>query len=109
MNSQVHALTALERAIYEAIRNAHPEVALPMADHVVVKSRTNTGAGRYVELWGIPANRRILDMGGKYIEMQGVPNGLMAVLCVDTAKSEIEIATYGIHDWDGREIAWRIV
>jgi hypothetical protein len=100
-------LTALERAIYECMRSAHPQMRLPSADHLVAKSRTNTGAGRCVKLWGISGVRPgLIDMGGQYVEMHGVPHGLMAA---DTHESEMEIATYGIHDWDGTGLAWRIV
>jgi hypothetical protein len=105
--------TPLELSILQVFYEEYGIQGFPSPDIINVNSRKNTGAGRILSLWAdtrLSCQDGYLDMGGKFIEMKGVPNGLMAVVCVvHSGVDELEIVTYGNDSWDGEERDWKII
>lgn len=81
-------------------------------DGLRVKSRENTGAGRYTYLED--QYEQILPDGtyaaqGKVLEMVGVPSGMAFLVDVSAGLiNYLELAIYGNEGWDGVEREWRI-
>jgi len=106
--------TPLEKSLLGILHQLRGAKGFPMPSEVLVVSRENTGAERYVSLKR--ADRYEMadghyNLGGKCIEieMEDIPHGLMAVARVAGSHLvEIEIAAYGGYDWDGSERQWSI-
>lgn len=105
--------TPLEAALLKTFHRLYGARGFPSPERVRVRSRENTGAGRYVDLEAEVAESELddgyLDLGGSLIEMEGIPNGLMAVAHIkDRRPDQLEIAVYGNDPWDGEERKWSI-
>ena len=102
--------TALESELLDAFHVLYANEGFPQPREILLLDRTNTGAGRYVDLsssGAVISRDGYFDLGGRYIEMTGVPNGMMAVVLVSKGKPEtLEIAAYGGCGWDGIEQPW---
>jgi hypothetical protein len=102
----------LEAALLREFHHLYSFKGFPDPASIFIAGRSNTGAGRYVELRTLAApmpDSGYLDLGGKFIEMEGVSTGMMAVILVRDGKPvEIEIAVYGNAPWDGEEREWSI-
>ena len=110
---QVLDPTPLEAALLEVFHGLYGTRGFPSPERVRVRSRENTGAGRYVDLDVEVVQSELedgyLDLGGRFIEMEGIPNGLMAVVHIkDHRPDQLEIAVYGNDPWDGQEREWSI-
>ena len=107
------ALTPLEAGVLGVFHDIYRDRNFPAPEAVRVRSRTNTGAGRYVELESAEVSNCVdgyLDMGGRFVEMEGVPFGIMAVVAIERGKLvQLELAVYGEHPWDGTERKWTVV
>lgn len=104
--------TSLESALLLVFHELYGNIGFPPPDVVRIVGRTNTSAGRYVDLACDSAIQYegLLDMQGRYIELNGVENGLMAVVQVKNNRlQDIELAAYGGASWDGQERGWAIV
>lgn len=105
--------TPLEAALLKEFHRLYGARGFPAPEQVRVRSRDNTGAGRYVDLvtevMESELDNGYLDLGGHFIEMKGVPYGLMAVVYIkDHQPEQLEIAVYGNDTWDGQEHEWSI-
>ena len=105
--------TPLEAALLKEFHRLYEARGFPAPEQVRVRSRENTGAGRYVDLDTDVMESELddgyLDLGGRFIEMEGMPNGLMAVVRIkDHRTDQLEIAVYGNDPWDGQEREWSI-
>ncbi len=102
----------LEAALLKIFHELYGDRGFPAPDMIRVRSRENTGAGRYLDLH-VQVESKLddgyLDLGGQFIEMEGVPNGLMAVVHIKNHRpDQLEIAVYGDDPWDGQERQWSI-
>jgi len=106
--------TPLEKALLGAFHGLYGRRGFPSPEHVHIRGRNNTGAGRYVLLEaevtdGEELEDGYLDLGGRFIQMKGTPHGLMAVVRIKNHRpEELEIAVYGDGPWDGEEREWSI-
>ena len=104
--------TALESALLDTFHALYAKDGFPHPKQILLMSRNNTGAGRYVELSASGSEMKrdgYLDLGGKFIEIEGVPNGMMAVVLVASGTPQIlELTVYGGDGWDGTERTWAI-
>ena len=104
--------TPLESALIAEFHRLYADRGFPKPDTLRVIRRTNTGAGRYVDLAcdaiaAIPDG--YLDLGGGFVKIPAVPNGLMAVIHVEAGKPTcLELAVHGDDPWDGSESGWSI-
>ncbi len=105
----VSNMTDLESAVLTRMLAGNP--GLPDISQLSVRSRKNTGAGRYTDLaWsGEPfAQKHVVSEPNLIIEMDGVvPLGLGVVVFVEAQELTLELFTYQEH-WDGAEGQWRI-
>lgn len=101
-------LTELETAILRRALSEH--AALPALSALTVRSREDTGVGRYTHLeWtGEPLPETHVITPGWAIGMEGVEHpGLGVLLFVAPGELTLELHTY-VGDWDGVERHWRI-
>lgn len=103
----------LESALLSVFHDLYKDRGFPAPESVRVRNRENTGSGRYVDIESADTTQFddcYLDLGGRFIEMTDVPNGLMAVACIEGHHvRQIEISVFGDDAWDGEERDWRIV
>ena len=102
----------LESALLTVFHSLNAARGFPPPDQFRILRRENTGAGRYVDVQ-VSADTQLedgyIDLGGRFIEMDGIPHGLMAVMRIkDHRPTQIEIAVYGNHSWNGEETNWSI-
>jgi hypothetical protein len=101
-------LTGLEAALLERILTK--SLTLPCVSQLEVRSRKNTGAGRFTYLgWsGNPSPEPHIISPPHSISMEGVEAaGLGVVVFVDPQELMLELFTY-VGDWDGTERSWSI-
>lgn len=107
------SLTPLETAVFGVFHDAYRHLNLPPPSEIRVRSRKNTGAGRYVQVEPVDVGASpdgYLDMAGRFIEMKGVPFGIMAVVAIEHGQLvQLELAVYGDDAWDGVEREWAVV
>lgn len=103
-------LSPLERECVRVVAAAHwPDLSL---DGLVVRSRENTGVGRFVGI--LDRNQQLLPDGvyeaaGRVVEMEGLPLGLDFALCVcDGHLDHLELVSPGAA-WDGIDRPWRML
>jgi len=101
-------LTPLESAALARVLSVHAD--LPSLDTLRVRSRENTGVGRYTEMgWPEgPTREDVVIAPPLLIEMEGVdPTGMSALLFVRPESLTLELFTF-VGDWDGIERPWTI-
>jgi len=108
-------LTALEYSIIKTISKAHHLNLENRLSEINVRTRENTGAGRYVYFeacvaQGLSCADGDYDGGGAMVECPSVPNGLGFILTVEGGMPVmLEIATYGNVGWAGEEEGCRVI
>lgn len=103
-------LSPLERAVVTLVAEQHwPGYQV---DCLRVKSRENTGVGRYVH-FDDQCHQPLLDGSygaeGRVVEMEGIGGPLYFAVEVSASRIDyLELVTGGSDTWDGIERTWKI-